>query len=178
MKLKRPDLRRGHDLPSKLDATAIVAVVDSREQRPLNLAPMPILTNCLTTGDYSVRGLEDFISIERKSESDLLACCGRDRKRFDRVVQRLLAYPVRALVIESTWNRLEHGEWCSRLTPNQVLGSVSGWIAKGLPVVMAGDHEHAADHVRRLLMIAARRRYRECREFVKCAFRQPCYRSD
>ncbi|HEX4132101.1 MAG TPA: hypothetical protein VHZ24_18875 [Pirellulales bacterium] len=98
-----------------------------------------------------MRGLEHVVAIERKPEGDLLACIGQQRERFDREVQRLLAYPVRALVIESTWQRIEAGQWRSKITLSAALGSVLGWIASGLPVVMAGDHERAGRYVSRLL---------------------------
>ena len=42
-----------------------------------------------------------------------------------------------------------------------------GWIAAGVPVVMAGDHLHADRYVARLLFISARRRWRECRALVE-----------
>jgi ERCC4-type nuclease len=109
---------------------------------------------------------EHVVAIERKSEGDLLACIGQERDRFDREVQRLLAYPVRVLIVESTWQRIEAGEWRSKITPSAALGSLLGWIASGLPVIMAGDHAHAGRYVSRLLCTAARRRWREARALV------------
>lgn len=139
----------------------IVAICDTREQTPLDLDPLATEPGTLATGDYSIRGLEHVVAIERKSLSDMLSCVGTDRKRFDREVQRLLAYPVRALVIEATWADIEEGEWRSKVTPQAALGSILGWIASGLPVVMAGSHARAGKYVSRLLFIAARRRWRE-----------------
>jgi ERCC4-type nuclease len=106
------------------------------------------------------------VAVERKSLSDCLGCVGVDRDRFEREIQRLLAYPCRALVIEATWEELEAGKWNSKVTASAALGSVLGWIARGLPVIMAGDHDRAGKYVSRLLFTAARRRYRECRELV------------
>ncbi len=114
-------------------------------------------------------GLESVISIERKSESDLLSCVGTDRERFDREVQRLLAYPVRALVVESSWARFEAGNWRSRIKPAAAIGSLLGWSAMGLPIVMAGDHNRAGRYVSRMLFIAARRRWREARALITTA---------
>ena len=62
-------------------------------------------------------------AVERKSEDDLLCCIGTERARFDREVSRLLAFPVRALVVESTWERIEAGEWRSKITPAAAMGS-------------------------------------------------------
>jgi len=150
-----------------LDPEHLIAIVDSREQRPLDLAPLQCERGTLPTGDYSIRGLEQVIAIERKSESDLLACIGRERSRFEREVQRLLAYPVRALIVESSWGAIECGQWRSQLKPPQVFGSLVGWIARGLPVVMAGSHQRAGQITARLLFIAARRRWQESATFYK-----------
>lgn len=155
-------------LPAKLDPSNVIAIIDSREQTPLDLEPLTTVTSTLPTGDYSVRGLEHVIAIERKSLDDLVGCVGRDRERFDREVQRLLAYPVRIMVVESSWEAIESHEpafpqWRGKVTREAVLGSLMGWQASGLSVHMAGDHQHAGKHVARMLYTVARRRYAELR---------------
>ena len=154
-------------LPAELQPKSVVAIVDTREQIPLDLTPLQTELGTLATGDYSVKGMEHVITIERKSLPDLLGCVGRDRPGFDREVQRLLAYPVRALVVESTWAVIEIGNWTrSKVTPAAAIGSLLGWVAMGLPIIMAGDHERAGRYVSRLLFTAARRRWRECRQLL------------
>jgi DNA excision repair protein ERCC-4 len=146
----------------------LVAIIDTREQTPLDLSPLRMETGTLATGDYSLKGLEHVIAIERKSLSDLLGCCGGERERFEREIQRMLAYPVRCLVIESTWETIETGlHSCkTKLPPQSVIGSLLGWSAMGLPILMAGSHSRAGKYVGRLLFIAARRRWREARQLV------------
>jgi ERCC4-type nuclease len=144
----------------------VTAIIDSREQLPLDLSPLQTVAGTLTTGDYSVQGLESIVAVERKSLPDLLGCVGQHRERFDREVQRLIAYPVRAIIIEASWADLEAGEWQSRVTPAAAIGSALGWIAQGVPIIMAGDHTRAGRYVSRLLFTAARRRWREARELV------------
>jgi DNA excision repair protein ERCC-4 len=153
-------------LPAAPKPEAITAIIDTREQRPLDLAPLQTITETLSTGDYSVHGLENVIAVERKGLSDLLSCVGVDRDRFEREVQRLMAYPVRALVVESSWQELEVGGWRSKVKPASVVGSLLGWSAMGLPIVMATNHERAGRYVSRMLYIAARRRWREARSLV------------
>jgi len=160
MKSPRPQL------PADLLPEQLTAVIDTREQLPLDLGDMQVIRGTLPTGDYSIAGLENYVAIERKSEADLLNCIGQERERFDREVMRLLAYPVRALVVESSWQQIEAGKWRSKITPSQALGSVLGWIAQGLPVVMAHSHERASQLVSRMLLLAARRRWREARALV------------
>ena len=155
-------------LPSRLDPSNVIAIIDSREQKPLDLEPLTTITSTLVTGDYSVRGLEHVVAIERKSLQDLVACVGSERERFDREVQRLLAYPVRILLVESSWEAIESHEpinpqWRGKVTREAVLGSLMGWQAAGLSVHMAGDHERTGRHVARMLYTVARRRYAELR---------------
>jgi DNA excision repair protein ERCC-4 len=150
-------------LPADLRPDQVTAVCDSREQLPLDLSPLQMVRGTLPTGDYSVVGLERVISIERKSLSDLLGCIGGERERFDREVQRLLAYPCRGVVIESSWEEIEAGDWASKIKPQAAIGSLLGWSERGLPLYMCGDHARAGRFVGRLLFIAARRRYRELR---------------
>ncbi len=153
-------------LPAELKPEQVTAVIDTREQLPLDLAPLRTVAGTLATGDYSVAGLEHVVAIERKSLGDFLSCVGTERERFDREVQRLLAYPTRALVIESTWPEIEKGKWRSKVTAASALGSLLGWVAHGLPVIMAGDHARAGRYTSRLLFTAARRRWREARVLV------------
>lgn len=153
-------------MPAELRPEAVTAIIDSREQLPLDLSPLQTTSGTLATGDYSIFGLEHVVAIERKGLGDLLGCIGQERERFDREVQRLLAYPVRALVVEATWLDLEQGGWRSKITPAAAIGSLLGWIASGLPIILAGDHGRAGRYVSRLLFTAARRRWREARAFV------------
>lgn len=142
----------------------ICAAIDTREVLPLDLS-LPSKRIKLDTADYSVCGLTHLIAVERKSIDDLLMCAGRERERFERCIQRMLGYETRVLVVEASWADLERGEWRSTLNPSQVIGSVCGWIAQGIPVVMAGNREAAARYVSRILFVAARRRWRELQAF-------------
>jgi len=160
-------------LRAELRPENLTALVDSREQTPLDLSPIRVETATLPTGDYSLRGLDHVVAVERKSLPDLLVCVGQERKRFEREVQRLLAYPVRALVVESDWQEIERGGWRSRVTPSAVVGSLLGWIAQGLPVVMVGDHDRAGRYVSRLLYITAKRRWREARTLAEAVLEEP-----
>jgi DNA excision repair protein ERCC-4 len=153
-------------IPSELKPEQVTAIIDTREQLPLDVSPLQSVAGTLATGDYSVQGLESIVAVERKSLSDLLGCIGQHRERFDREVQRLLAYPCRAVVVEATWAELEAGEWRSQVTAAAAVGSVLGWIAQGVPIIMASDHERAGRYVSRLLFTAARRRWREARSLV------------
>ena len=151
MKLDCPTTKRG------LRGAAPCIIIDTREQHPLAFANLPTTIGSLDTGDYSVAGLEHLIAVERKSLDDLLACCGRERDRFKRELQRLRAYRFRLLVIEADAAELEAGAWRSTLQPNHVLGSLAAWTAQyGLAVWLAGTHEAAGRFVERYLYQCAR----------------------
>ncbi len=152
-------------LPAKLEPSQITAIMDTREQLQLDLSPLQVQNGTLDTGDYALLG-SDHIRIERKSLVDLLGCVGRDRERFDREVQRLLAFPVRVLLVEATWAQIELGQWRSKLKPEAVIGSLLGWQALGLSVHMFGDHQRAGRHAARLLFTVAKRRYYELRQLL------------
>ena len=154
-------------MKATIDPSDVTAIIDTREQNPLVLSPLQTTSGTLATGDYSIVGLENIVAIERKSLPDLIACVGRERSRFDREVQRLLAYPVRALIVEACWGEIEMGQWQGKVSPNAVLVSLMGWIAAGLPVVLIDDHASAGRYVSRLLFNAAKRRWREARALVQ-----------
>jgi ERCC4-type nuclease len=160
-----PSTRQRHTL-GELRPEHVVAIIDTREQIPLDVSPLGAEAGTLTTGDYSVKGLENVVAVERKSLTDLLGCIGTERERFEREIQRMLAYPTRALIVESTWQEVEAGAWRSKVTPAAAVGSLLGWIASGVPIILAGDHDRAGRYVSRLLFTAARRRWREARGLV------------
>ena len=150
-------------IPAALKPEQVVAVVDTREQSPWCLNPLQTVVDTLETGDYSVRGLEHVIRIERKSLPDFLGCVGQHRERFEREVKRLLAYSHRALIIEAGWFDLERGQWKSKATPAAAIGSLLGWISDGLPCILAGDRARADKYAARLLFTVARRHWRTLR---------------
>ena len=154
-------------LPAELKPESVTIVVDTREQLPWEFPQFRTQPGTLDAGDYSVAGLESIVAIERKSLSDLIGCIGGERERFERELHRLAAYPARAVIVEASWSDLEAGEWRSQVTPVAVIGSVLGWISQGVPFVLAGNRERAELFAARMLFIAARRRYRECRELLR-----------
>lgn len=156
-------------LPAKLDPSQVVCIIDTREQNPLDLSPLQTVTQGLATGDYGLLRCDE-IRVERKSLPDLVACVGVERERFTREVERLMAFRVRILIVESSWEQIESHEpanpqWRGKVSRESVLGSLLGWQAMGLAVHMTGDHERAGRHVARLLYTVARRRYAELRQF-------------
>ncbi len=144
-----------------LEIGDIVAIKDSREQTPLDLSPLKCETGTLPTGDYTVRGLEHIICVERKSLQDMIGCIGHGRERFDKEMVRILAYPSRLLVVEGSLGQIALKQYRGEVEPNAVLGSLLGWMASGVPMLMVPTHAEMGTLVARFLYIAARRRWRE-----------------
>ncbi len=134
-----------------------VVIVDSREQAPWKFSNLPSERGTLDTGDYSVKGLEHVIAVERKSLDDLLSCVGTHRDRFRRELQRLRGFRFRALVIESDCATLERGGWRIQVKPSAALGSLAAWQAQySLPIWLAGDHQAAGRFGEKYLYQCAR----------------------
>ena len=94
-------------LPAEPKPETIVALVDTREQKPLCLDPLSTEPASLQTGDYSLAGLRDLVAVERKSLEDLVAWVGRERARFERELHRLRGFRHRLLIIGSDWGTIE-----------------------------------------------------------------------
>lgn len=143
----------------------ITAIIDTREQKPLDLSPLKCITLGRPTGDYTIQGLEHVISVERKGLQDFIGCIGYGRDRFEREMHRLLAYPARLLIIEGSLEQIALKQYRGTTDPTSVLGSALGWMAKGVPILFVRDHEECGKMVARFMFIAARRRWEECQAF-------------
>ncbi|MCC7291439.1 MAG: hypothetical protein IT449_05175 [Phycisphaerales bacterium] len=120
-------------------------IIDTREQAPFTFANLPSEPGTLDTGDYSVRGLEHLVAVERKSLDDLLACVGRERERFKRELQRLRAYRFRLLIVEASAADLEQGTYPQAADTLNRNGQASGTA----PLGGSGTAPQAADPLRR-----------------------------
>jgi DNA excision repair protein ERCC-4 len=127
-------------LPAELRPNDVTAVRDTREQLPLDISPLRTVTGTLPTGDYGLLHLPHAVCLERKSLDDLLCVCGSERERFERELDLMRAYACRALLIESSWEEIERGEWRSKLTPAHVIGSLLGWQESGIPLLLTGTY--------------------------------------
>ena len=84
-------------------------IIDTREQAPFTFGlieqfdVVEVESRALKTGDYSIAGLEDEVSIERKSVADFYGSIGQGRERFEREMQRLAMLSYAAVVVEGNW---------------------------------------------------------------------------
>lgn len=141
-------------------------IIENREQLPWKFpADIETMPGTLQSGDYSILGLEELISIERKSLSDFLGCCtGDGRDRFKRELLRLRSFRCKAVIIETSLQTILDGGYRSKINPESVLGSITSWQTRyGVPFVFADNPESAA----RYCLATMRTFYNQCQEFSK-----------
>jgi DNA excision repair protein ERCC-4 len=121
-------------------------IVDTREQSPYQFRTfkadskhktpsgiprplfIPVETATLKTADYSIKGYESEIAIERKSLTDLFGTLGSGRERFIRELERLSEFTVAHVVIEADWKTiLESPPERTKLSPKSVFRSINAW---------------------------------------------------
>ena len=125
-------------------------VVDTREQLPY--AFTGAVTRTLTSGDYSIAGLEDRVAIERKSKPDAYASLGRGRARVRREVERLALLDYAAIVVEDSVPGFLHRPAHAKMNPRSAICSLLAWSVKyNVPVFFAGDRAHGRALTQQLL---------------------------
>jgi len=93
-------------------------VVDTREQKPLWKGEK-IVRKKLEVGDYSIKGYEKEVAIERKSLPDLFGTLGGGHKRFKAELGKAIKYKYFAIVIDgsysSAYNKDFEGSYHSKM---------------------------------------------------------------
>jgi DNA excision repair protein ERCC-4 len=136
-----------------------VIVIDTREppHTAWTFEGIPTVRRCLRAGDYSVEGLEDRVSIERKEAGDLVATLTFGRERFERELEILATYDRAAIVIEGDLESIIEWKYRSSVSPAALVGSFASiWARYGVPVVFAGSRRNAQILVGRMLAKAAK----------------------
>ncbi len=129
-----------------------IIVVDNREQRPYQFPGAVVQT--LPTGDYSIVGYTDRVTIERKSKPDAYNSLGKNRARFLREIERLAEFHYAAIVIEDSVPGFLRRPPFSRMKPRSAMCSLLAWSVRfGIPVFFAGDRPHGQALTHKLLQM-------------------------
>ena len=147
--------------PSKMP---LRIVVDSREQAPFTFSGLPVEVEvaALEAGDYSVRGFERKVAVERKELQDLVGCLSGDRERFERELARLRGYDAAAVVVEASVVALRTGRYLGRLDAGAAWQSVLAFTMRyRVPFIFCADRADAEGVTFDLLRHYARDRWRE-----------------
>lgn len=104
----------------------------ARKRRPLEI---PLERRNLSAGDYSIKGMEDLVAIERKTLEDLYSTLGQRREQFEREHDRLAELAFAAVVIEANWETiLKEPPEQARLHPKVIQRTFISWQQKyGVP---------------------------------------------
>ncbi len=130
------------------DVCPFTVIIDTREQAPFSFRDIdnlkryggkpliiPTEKSGLNTGDYSIKGMESRMAIERKEMGDFFNCCGSDRERFERQLARLNELEFGCMVIEAGWTMIMRGHRESKMEPESIRGSVIAWQMEYFPRV-------------------------------------------
>jgi len=129
--------------------------IDSREQRPYTFENSEVGT--LNIGDYSICGLEDHISIERKELNDLIGCLTTGRERFEKELHRGRGFDYFALVIEASLSDLANGHYRSQMEPKSAVQSLLAFSVRyRLPIFFCENRQYGARVTESLLCKYAR----------------------
>lgn len=101
----------------------MIIKIDSREQKPYTFET-PSEVGALPVGDYSISGLEDNVSIERKTVNDLICCLTSNRDRFEKELYKGRALDYFALVIEGNLADIANGQYRSKMDPKSAVQSL------------------------------------------------------
>jgi ERCC4-type nuclease len=122
-------------------------VVDTREQlsTAYEYPGSPVERKKLSAGDYSVKGLEDYVAVERKTLDDLVHTLIHQWQRFEKELEKLKNFKYKTIIIETSYEDLIERRYTSRAHPNAILGKLR--LAKEkyhVSVYFAGNREAAA----------------------------------
>ena len=109
--------------------------IDTREQNAWTfsrISPRPdVVFKHLKTGDYSIEGYEDRITIERKSLEDAYSSTGKGRKRLEREFERMRLFDYAAIVVEADlYTIARHPPEHSQMNPKSVFRTLLSWSMK------------------------------------------------
>lgn len=131
---------RSKERTGPVQADSMVVAVDTREQLPYTFPRSERMT--LSSGDYSIVGLQCMVAIERKTKRDALKCLSEKIRRFERELVRLADYDYAAIIVESTLQDFLIAPSFLRIRPEAAAATiVSLSVEYRIPVFFAGNRE-------------------------------------
>ena len=131
-------------------------MIGSHERRPWEFAGVETVVDHLDTGDYSVRGLESYMAIVRRTPEDLVATLVERREDFHAELRRMACMVLRAVIVESDLGQLLSGD-LGGVDPEELVGWVVSIITDfRVPVYMLGPSSVAAPFALGLMRRSAR----------------------
>lgn len=123
----------------------MIILQDTREQAPLFTRLPKGLTVCSATlkvGDYTIRGLEDKIAVERKQISDLIPYCTSDHVATKAKMLKLEKMEWAGLIIEARESEVSQRYHFSQASPESIRQALASFSVKHRVHIYIGDREH------------------------------------
>jgi len=156
-----PPTKRPKPAPVRdLFVCPFVVLRDTREQAPWQFSGIVIEKRLwviqhevkgLKTGDYTIKGMEELLCVERKSASDLVGSItsgnARFRREHERMAEIVLSGGFACVVIEGSLSaiceELDNDD-SRRVTGDMVIGAAASWPQKyGVHWYFGGDRRYA-----------------------------------
>ena len=110
----------------------------------------------LFTGDYTIKGLESILTIERKSLGDWVKTCIHDWIRFRKQLYRMAGMDLAAIVVEANVGDVWERKYETEALPQSIIGKAHAClIDHGVPVIWGGDRKYCIPLVERIFIQAA-----------------------
>lgn len=119
----------------------IPIIADDREKKIWNLDParFSVVRKRLTTGDYTIMGLEDRVAIERKELGDAVNTFIHGWINFRKELYRLAAMDHAIIIVEANVEDILAHRYESEANPMSVMGRAAEcYIDHGVAVLWAG----------------------------------------
>ena len=130
--------------------TDFTIIVDTREQH--GYLYKGAVKGTLKTGDYSIVGLEDKITIERKTKPDAFGSFGKGRPRLKKEFERLSEYRYGAIVLEMSLGDILQPPAFTKMSPKVIINTLISWsIRYNVHVWFGGNRDHSEALTYRIL---------------------------
>ena len=108
---------------------------DSREQSPFHFDDnrfegVKVQVGTLSTGDYSLAGLEGRVAVERKSLADFIGSISHGRNRFERELTRARGLDAFMIVVEAPFSDSVAGNYQSRMEPKAAVQTAYSFMSR------------------------------------------------
>ena len=149
-------------------------IVDTREQNPFSFARFRgwfagVKHKALKVGDYSVAGLEDVCTVERKDLPDLIHSFTTDRAVFVERLRRMSCYPHQLLVVTAALSEVKSPYGGTSINPNRITQSLIAALAGlGVPFLCVETHDLGAEIVASYLYQVHLYHWLEVNDYGRC----------
>ncbi len=129
-------------------------VIDSKEQLPYQFPEgINVEVKHLKTGDYSLKGYEDCVGLERKSLDDYVkSLVEPDRTREFKKINRMKQLNLALYLVEGSLEDIANHRYNSGITPESVIGTTASIILDyNIPILFCSNRNIAADVCLRFL---------------------------